>query len=113
MKLVIPLALLLAACAVARQPLAPAREDDEAQARAAEERSLRLEQELSAPLAGATPPDCGHVCDLVGQICDLSERICSIASRHGDDRDLAARCAAARQRCNRSRETAKGACSCH
>jgi hypothetical protein len=111
MKLVIPLGLLLAACA-ARQPLAPGREDDEAQAHAAEERSLRLEQELSAPLAGATPPDCGRVCDLMGQICDLSERICSIASRHGDDRDLAARCAASQQRCSRSRETAGGTCSC-
>jgi len=83
--------------------------EDERAARAYEQRAEELERVLSA---GAAPPDCKQVCDLVGQICDLSDLICQISSRHPDDSELAGRCASGEQRCQRSRQRVPPGCSC-
>jgi hypothetical protein len=103
--------------------------DERDDARAAEERSAALEQELlaltaghpsppkDAPPAAVVPgkeatPECHRVCELIEQICDLSQRICLIAARHRDDPELVDSCTAGEQRCRRSRDRAPPGCLC-
>jgi len=87
-------------------------DEERAAARAQEQRADELERALSAASIGEQPPDCARACELVDQICDLSRRICLISDRHRDDADLAGRCAAAEQRCRRSRDRIPPSCSC-
>lgn len=108
-------ALAAGACAraslVSQSDLQPG-EDERQQTLAAEQRSSRLEQDLSGLFSAATPRDCGRACALVQEICDLSDRICSIADRHRDDLDLRTRCATGQERCERSRTAASSRCTC-
>ena len=77
-----------------------------------DQRADDLERALSALSLEDKPPDCARACELVEQICDLSRRICLISGRHEGDADLATRCAAAEQRCRRSRDRVPPSCSC-
>jgi hypothetical protein len=86
---------------------APAARDDHDQARAAEQRAIELEKQLTAQSA---PPDCRQACDLAGQICQLSELICAISERHPGDDELTGRCAASKIRCENARK--RSTCSC-
>ena len=107
--------LATAACASAvPRSAAPATANDaeRATALAHDHRAGELERTLSALSVEEKPPDCSRVCELVERICDLSQRICLISGRHRDDADLAGRCAAAEQRCRRSRDRVPPSCSC-
>jgi hypothetical protein len=111
MKLV-ALCLLLAttACsAMRKRPGSPTADEERAAAVAMQDRADHLERTLSA---GEKAPDCKQSCDLVEEICELGRRICAISGRHVDDRDLAGRCDAATQRCQRSRDRAASRCAC-
>ena len=101
------------ACAAQRPfPRDGATDADRAAALAEEQRADDRERALSALSLEDKPPDCARVCELVEQICDLSQRICLISGRHEGDAELASRCAAAEQRCRRSRERVPPSCSC-
>ena len=107
-------ALLAAmACAAPRPlPREEATDADRAAALAEDRRADDLERALSRLSLEDRPPDCARACELVEQICDLSRRICLISGRHEGDAELASRCAAAEQRCRRSRERVPPSCSC-
>jgi hypothetical protein len=107
------LATTACACAVPRSsPRDAATDGERAAALAQDQRADDLERALSALSLEDKPPDCARACELVGQICDLSQRICLISGRHEGDADLATRCAAAEQRCRRSRDRVPPSCSC-
>jgi hypothetical protein len=114
-RLIAATLLVTAACASAIRPAQVQRSasaEERAAARAHEQRVDELEQALAALSLAEKQPDCPRTCELVEQICDLSRRICLIARRHGDDPDLAGRCAAAEQRCRGSRDRVPPSCSC-
>jgi len=114
-QLIAAAVLATAACASSMQPARMTEfptDEERAAARAQEQRADELEQALSALAVGEQPPGCGRACELVEQICDPSQRICLISARHRDDADLAGRCAAAEQRCRRSRDRIPPSCSC-
>lgn len=101
------------ACAAPRPPPRDGTADaDRAAALAQDQRGDDLERTLSALSVEDKPPECTRVCELVEQICDLSRRICLISGRHEGDAELASRCAAAEQRCRRSRDRVPPSCSC-
>ncbi len=115
MKHLLVLLLVCTACAhaTAREPSADAAVDqDRATAAALQERADALEQTLSSPGVEGKEPDCSRACGLVDQICELGSRICAISGRHVGDEDLLNRCAAATQRCQRSRDRASARCVC-
>jgi hypothetical protein len=105
-----------AACshAVRESPEHPPTSSGEARSVAAaeEEKAVELEHTLSSLTLGEKAPDCSRACELAGQICELTGRICSLSARHEGDADLATRCTAAGQRCQRARERVAAVCSC-
>jgi hypothetical protein len=115
MKHLMILLLVGTACAHATAPEATtdaAIDQDRATAAALQERADALEQALFSPGVERKEPDCTRACGLVDQICELGSRICAISGRHVGDEDLLNRCAAATQRCERSRDRASSRCAC-
>jgi hypothetical protein len=115
MRHLLVLLLVGTACAhtAAREPATDVAVDqDRATAAALQERADALEQTLSSPGVEGKEPDCTRVCGLVDRICELGSRICAISGRHVGDEDLLNRCAAATQRCERSRDRASSRCAC-
>jgi hypothetical protein len=115
MKHLMVLVLVGTACAhtIARESATDAAVDqDRATATALQERADALEQTLSSLGVEGKEPDCTRACGLVDQICELGSRICAISARHVGDEELLNRCAAATQRCQRSRDRASSRCAC-
>jgi hypothetical protein len=95
-----------------RPPPTSSAEDARSVAAVQEEKAVELDHTLSSLTLGEMAPDCPRGCELAGQICELTDRICLLSSRHEGEADLATRCTAARQRCQRARERVAAVCSC-
>jgi hypothetical protein len=107
--LLLVIAALAAACA--HEPAVGSAADDRRQVEEAAQALRQGEVELLSARAGAAP-DCVQACVLADNICALADRICGIAARHPPGDPLTARCADARARCLRARDTVASACTC-
>jgi len=105
------LAIVALAAACAHEASVGPKADDRRQVEEATQAMRQGEVELLTARAGAAP-DCVQACVLADNICALADRICAIAARHPPRDPLAVRCADARARCLRARDTVASGCSC-